>query len=87
MMMNQTVPKAGTNLKCGTVTDNNGQPLAGVTMILVSQMQPTQIVFTNQTRNYEFTNVFGGPSRTLTASKVGLYFQHPLDNLHFLIQR
>jgi Tol biopolymer transport system component len=36
----------------GTVTDNKGQPLAGVTMILVSQMQSTQVVFTNQTGNY-----------------------------------
>ena len=36
----------------GTVTDGNGQGIAGVAMILVSDVAAPQIVFTNQSGNY-----------------------------------
>jgi len=62
----------------GTVTDNNGQPLADVTMILLSDVTGTQITFTNQSGNYVF-NYAGGVSHSLniTPAKDG-YFFNPL---------
>ena len=39
----------------GVVTDGNGQGIANVTMILQSDAAEPQIVFTNQSGNYNFT--------------------------------
>jgi hypothetical protein len=62
----------------GTVTDNNGQPLADVTMILLSDVTGTQITFTNQSGNYSFTYAGGvSHSLTLTASR-DRYIFNPL---------
>ena len=59
----------------GTVTDNNGQPLADVTMILVSDVAGTQITFTNQNGNYTFTYAGGvSHSLSLTPSRDGYIF-------------
>jgi hypothetical protein len=59
----------------GAVTDSNGQPLANVTMILLSDVTGTQITFTNQTGNYVFNYASGvSHSLTLTAAKDGYIF-------------
>ena len=65
----------------GTVTDNNGQPLANVTMILLSDVTGTQITFTDQNGNYIF-NYAGGVSHSLqlTPSKAGYVF-NPLTTI------
>lgn len=59
----------------GAVTSANGQGIADVTMILVSDVVEPQIVFTNQSGNYTFTYV-GGVSHNLrvTPSKSGFAF-------------
>jgi hypothetical protein len=59
----------------GTVTNTNGQPLAGVMMILISDAAGTQIVFTDQSGNYVL-NYAGGMSHSLRilASKSGWVF-------------
>lgn len=62
----------------GTVTDNNGQPLAGVPVSLVSNVVATQIVFTNQTGNYNFTYQLGSHSLGVSPSKAGYSF-NPLS--------
>jgi hypothetical protein len=59
----------------GTVTDTNGHGLADVTMALLSDVQGTQISFTDQGGNYSF-NYAGGVSHTIkiTPAKSGFTF-------------
>ena len=59
----------------GTVKDANGQGIAGVTMILLSDVTGTQIAFTDQSGNYVL-NYAGGVSHSLhiIASKSGWVF-------------
>lgn len=59
----------------GVVTDGNGQGIADVAMILVSDVTEPQIVLTNQTGNYVFTYA-GNLSHNLkvTPSKSGYSF-------------
>ena len=59
----------------GTVTDGNGQGIADVTMILLSDVVEPQIVFTNQSGNYAFTYASGvSHSLRVTPSKSGFAF-------------
>ncbi len=59
----------------GAVTDGNGQGIADVTMILVSDVVEPQIVFTNQTGNYVFTYAPGvSHNLRVTPSKSGYAF-------------
>lgn len=59
----------------GTVTDQNGQKLANVAMIMVSDVIGTQIVLTDQNGNYVLTDA-GGMSHSISvmASKSGFIF-------------
>lgn len=63
----------------GTVTDSTGAPLAGVTMVLLSDPRGTQITFTDQNGNYVLNFPQGGSNRlTVTASKANYIF-NPLS--------
>jgi Tol biopolymer transport system component len=59
----------------GTVTGTNGQGLADVTVVLLSDVTGTQVTFTDQSGNYVF-NYVGGVSHTIriTPSKSGFVF-------------
>ena len=65
----------------GDVTDGNGQGLADVTMMMLSDVTGTQITFTDQSGNYVF-NYAGGVSHSLnvTPSKSGFVF-NPLSTI------
>ena len=65
----------------GNVKNANGQPLADVTMLLLSDVTGTQITFTDQNGHYAFTYA-GGVSHTLhlIPSKTGFIF-NPLGIL------
>jgi dipeptidyl aminopeptidase/acylaminoacyl peptidase len=65
----------------GLVTDGAGHGLAGVTMVLLSDVAGTQITFTDQNGNYVF-NYGGGVSHRLgvTPSKSGFNFS-PLSRI------
>ena len=60
----------------GAVTDTTGHGLAGVTMVLLSDVTGTQITFTDQSGNYVFTYA-GSVSHTvrITPSKSGYAFE------------
>jgi hypothetical protein len=59
----------------GVVTNGNGQGIADVTMILVSDVAEPQIVFTNQSGNYVFTYAANlSHNLTVTPSKSGFSF-------------
>jgi hypothetical protein len=59
----------------GTVTNNIGQPLADVAVILLSDAVGTQIVFTNQTGNYAINHPVGVTHNLrITPSKSGFVF-------------
>ena len=59
----------------GVVTDGNGQGIAGVTMILQSDVAEPQIVFTNQSGNYVFTYAANvSHNLKVTPSKPGFSF-------------
>lgn len=65
----------------GTVTNTNGQGLPDVTMILLSDVTGTQIVFTNQSGNYVLRYAGGVSHRlTLIPSKSGFIF-NPLTTI------
>ena len=59
----------------GTVTNSNGQPLADVTVVLLSDAAGTQVALTSQSGNYVLTYA-GGVSHNLrvTPSKAGHVF-------------
>ena len=65
----------------GAVTNGNGQGLADVTMMMLSDVTGTQITFTDQSGNYVF-NYAGGASHSLnvTPSKSGFVF-NPLSTI------
>jgi dipeptidyl aminopeptidase/acylaminoacyl peptidase len=59
----------------GTVTDTNGQPLADVTLVLLSDVTGTYITFTDQSGHYTFNYPVGvSHSLRLTPSKTGYVF-------------
>jgi TolB protein len=59
----------------GVVTNTNGQGIADVTMILISDVADTQIVFTDQSGNYVFNYAAGlSHSLNVTPSKSGYVF-------------
>ncbi len=65
----------------GTVTDTTGAPLAGVTMVLLSDPQGTQITFTDQNGNYVVNFPAGASNRlTITPSKP-TYIFNPLSTI------
>lgn len=60
----------------GNVTDSNNAPLAGVTMVLLSDIAGTQITFTDQSGNYSFNFPEGASnSLTVTPSKPTYIFE------------
>ena len=67
--------QASTFTISGTVTDTTGNAMAGVMVILVSDVAGTQIAFTDQSGNYVLTYA-GGVSHSLTIlpSKSGFIF-------------
>lgn len=66
----RTTAQAASFTISGTVTDSNGQGLAGVTMVLLSDVAGTQITFTDQSGNYVL-NYAGGVSRDRRVSHPG----------------
>jgi WD40 repeat protein len=66
----------------GTVTDSNGQPLAGVGMVLLSDVSGTRVTFTDQSGNYTL-NYAENVSHKLqvTPTKTGYIF-NPLTVIY-----
>ena len=59
----------------GTITNNSGQPMADVAVILLSDAVGTQIVFTNQSGNYAINHPAGVTHNLrITPSKSGFIF-------------
>ena len=59
----------------GTVTNNSGQPLADVAVILLSDAAGTQVAFTNQSGNYSINHPAGVTHNLrITPSKSGFVF-------------
>ena len=73
--------QASTFTVSGTITNTNGQPIADVTMVLLSDVTGTQVAFTDQNGKYVF-NYAGGVSHSLriTPSKSGFVFD-PLSEI------